>query len=91
MHFRKIKAMQLQKIVFEVEISSDASEFAQYEHLKTAIDLALNQTLQMPNAGFQPVRSAKVVKIMPQRAKRTHRDVQLPDLNRLSKQLYDPG
>ena len=83
--------MQSQKIVFEVEISSDASDFAQYEHLKTAIDLALNQTLQMPNAGFQTVRSAKVVKIMPQRAKRTHRDVQLPDLNRLSKQLYDPG
>ncbi len=83
--------MQSQKIVFEVEISSDVSEFVQYEHLKTAIDVALNQTLQMPNAGFQTVRSAKVVKIMPQRAKRTHRDVQLPDLNRLSKQLCDPG
>jgi hypothetical protein len=37
--------------------------------LKTAIDVALNQTLQMPNAGFQPVLSAKVVKVMPQRAK----------------------
>ena len=83
--------MQSQKIVFEIEISSDISKFAQYEHLKTAIDVALNQTLQMPNADFQTVRSAKVVKIMPQRAKRTHRDVQLPDLNRLSKQLYDPG
>jgi len=34
----------------------------------------------MPNAGFQPVRSAKVVKVMPQREKRTHRDVQLPRL-----------
>ncbi len=72
--------MQSQKIVFEVEISSDAFEFAQYEQLKTAIDVALNQTLQMPNAGFQHVRSAKVVKVMPQRAKRTHRDVQLPRL-----------
>ena len=45
--------MQSQKIVFEVEISSDAPEFNQYEQLKTAIDVALNQTLQMPNLVFK--------------------------------------
>ncbi len=73
--------MQSQKIVFEVEISSDAFEFAQYEQLKTAIEVVLNQTLQLPeDVGSQHVRSAKVVKVMPQRSKRTHRDVQLPYL-----------
>ncbi len=73
--------MQTQKLILEVEIKSAVDDFDQYEQLRVAIDRILGQMLQLPeDVGSQPVRSAKVVKVMPQRSKRTHRDVQLPRL-----------
>ncbi len=73
--------MQTQKLILEVEIKSAVDDFDQYEQLRVAIDRILGQMLQLPeDVGSQHVRSARVVKVMPQRAKRTHRDVQLPYL-----------
>ncbi len=75
--------MHTQKLILEVEIKSGVDDFDQREHeqLRVAIDGILGQILQLPeDVGSQHVRSARVVKVMPQRAKRTHRDVQLPYL-----------
>ncbi len=86
----KFKAMQTQRrILVEVEISSDAHEFDQCEQLKAAIDTMLSQTLQLPDVGSQYMRSARVTKVIPQRSKRTHKDVQLPRLPGTVKQQHE--
>ena len=74
------EVMQTQKIILEVEISSDAHEFDQCEQLRAAFDTMLSQTLQLPDAGSHYMQSARITKVMPQRSKRTHKDVQLPRL-----------
>lgn len=71
------KPLKTQKLILEIDVTGNEEDFARCEHLGEAFITLITQMWWLAAPHIQFACSVKV-KMMPQRAKKTHTDVVLP-------------
>jgi len=82
----KDRPLKTQKLILEIDVTGDESDFARCEQLGEAFISLITQMWWLAAPNIQFTCSAKV-KMMPQRVKKTHNNVQLPQVKRLVRKL----
>ena len=75
----KDRPLKTQKLILEIDVTGEAEDFARCEQLGEAFVALVTQMWWLAAPHIQFACSVKV-KMMPQRAKKTHNNVQLPQV-----------